>query len=113
MAGHPRRTPGKVGAEIASLIREAIARRQITQKDVAIRADISTSQLSLYLRALRSPTVDEFHDLCVALQLRPEAILAQALRNVAWRENNQAEDGTDPPIPDEIRWSISGHAPDK
>lgn len=106
MAGSPRRRPTKFGEEVASLLRENLARRQLSQRELARKADISTTQLNQYLRGLKSPTIEEFADICNALIIRPEVIMGLASYNLQWRQDNDVEDDAIVPIPDTLKWNL-------
>lgn len=78
----------------------------MTQRELARRADISSSQVNQYLRGLKSPTIEEFVDLCDALIVRPEVVLGLAHYNIDWRDRNGVEDGTIVPLPDTLEWNL-------
>lgn len=104
MAGSPRRTPGPFGKEIASLIREQLARREMTQRDLSRQADISSTQLNNYVRGRKSPTIEEFIDICDVLMVRPEVLISTALHTIEWRERNNIDDPNEVPLPDVVEW---------
>ena len=79
MAGHPRRTPSPLGQAIARQLQEHLANREISQRQAALKADISPSQLSRYVRAISSPTIEEFLDICNAIGASPAAIISAAI----------------------------------
>lgn len=106
MAGSPRRRPGKLGEEVASILREHLARQQLTQRELSRRSDISSTQINQYLRGLKSPTIEEFVDMCDALIVRPEVVLGLAHYNIDWREQNKVEDDTIVPLPETLQWRI-------
>lgn len=78
MSSQPRSRPAALGVEIAARLREALARRQVTQAELGSRVSISTSQISLYLRGKRSMSLDEFNNICMALGLSADEIFSQA-----------------------------------
>ena len=78
MSSQPRSRPAALGVEIAAKLREALARRQVTQAELGKRVGISTSQISLYLRGKRSMSIDEFANICGALDLIADEIFSQA-----------------------------------
>ncbi|MEZ2122600.1 MULTISPECIES: helix-turn-helix transcriptional regulator [unclassified Corynebacterium] len=78
MSSQPRSRPAALGTEIAAKLREALARRQVTQAELGKRVSISTSQISLYLRGRRSMSLDEFSNICAALDLSADEIFSQA-----------------------------------
>lgn len=106
MAGSPRRRPEALGKEIASLLRELTARHEITQRELGRRTGISSSQINLYLRGKRSPTLDEFADICSELRARPEVIFGLASYNVDWRNQHDADDDTVVPVPEKVEWNL-------
>lgn len=106
MARSPRRKPEALGKEIASLLRELAARHEITQRELGRRTDISSSQINVYLRGIRSPTLDEFASMCHELNARPEVILGLASYNVDWRERNDADDDALVPLPEKVEWNL-------
>lgn len=64
--------------EVAALLREAVARREMTQAEVARRSGVSTSQVSKYLRGVRPITIDELDQLCGAIGISFERIIVEA-----------------------------------
>lgn len=106
MAGSPRRRPTKFGEEVASILRENLARRQITQRELSRRSDVSSTQLNQYLRGLKSPTIEEFADICDALTVRPEVVMGLANYNLQWRENNDVDDDAVVPLPETLEWNL-------
>ena len=79
MTGHPRRTPGRQGSAIASELRQLLEDKEISARQLAGLADISPSQLSRYLRAISSPTLDELLDICNSLNVHPSSVIGRAL----------------------------------
>lgn len=110
MSAGPRKPPQKVTLEVATLFREQIARRRISQADVARQADLSTSQMSRFLKGERSPNLDEFMDICDALGAHPEVLLAKAINNVRWRE--RYADGDPFAVPDDRPIRFTGSTPE-
>ena len=87
MAGHPRRKPDTYGLEIAAQLRSALAARNLRQRRIAELTAISTSQLSQYFRGEKSPTVDEFIEICMAMDIAPQDIFVRAIDTVAARHS--------------------------
>lgn len=79
MSSQPRTRPAALGLEIAAKLREALARQQMTQAELGERVSISTSQISLYLRGKRSMSIDEFANICNALDLPTQEVYDQAV----------------------------------
>lgn len=106
MAGSPRRRPGKLGKEVASILREHLARRQLTQRELSRRCDISLTQLNNYLRGIKSPTIEEYAEICDALIVRPEVVLGIAQHNIDWRERHDVDDDAIVPLPESVEWGM-------
>ncbi|TRX62426.1 helix-turn-helix domain-containing protein [Corynebacterium hiratae] len=106
MSTAPRKAPDKVTIEIASLLREHAARRQMTQRHIAAYTDLSTSQTSRYLRGESSPNIHEYVTLCEAVGAHPDTLLAQALHNIRWREQYADGDEHAVPIEGQIRYNL-------
>ena len=104
--GTPRRRPDALGREIASLLREQTARHELSQRELGRRANISSSQINLYLRGERSPTLDEFADICDTLNVRPEVVMGLANHNIRWREQHGLDDDSAVPVPDPVKWNL-------
>ncbi|AZA12611.1 helix-turn-helix domain-containing protein [Corynebacterium choanae] len=85
MAGHPRRKPDTYGLEIAAQMRSVLAAHNLRQRRVAELTSISTSQLSQYFRGEKSPTVDEFIEICIAMDIPPQEVFTKAIETVAAR----------------------------
>lgn len=79
---------------------------ELTQRELSRRADISSTQLNQYLRALKSPTIEELADICEVLKVRPEVILGLANHNLQWRENNDIDDDLTVPLPELVEWNM-------
>ncbi|MCX7541075.1 helix-turn-helix transcriptional regulator [Corynebacterium antarcticum] len=77
-----------MGTEIAAKLREALARRQVTQAELGKRVSISTSQISLYLRGKRSMSLDEFNSICAALELSADEVFSQAFLLTSGRQSS-------------------------
>ena len=86
MSSQPRSRPAALGTEIAAKLREALARRQVTQAELGKRVSISTSQISLYLRGKRAMSLDEFHSICAALELSADEVFSQAFLLTSGRQ---------------------------
>ncbi|WP_350309528.1 helix-turn-helix transcriptional regulator [Corynebacterium sp. MSK004] len=106
MSTGPRKTPDKVTIEIASLLREHAARRQMTQKHIASYTELSTSQTSRYLRGESSPNIHEYVVLCEAVGAHPDTLLAQALHNIRWREQYAHDDEHAVPVEGQVRYNL-------
>lgn len=89
MVGHPRRTPGPRGKELAKVLRGELAKLQLTQRSIAEKTNISTSQLSLYLKGEKSPTIDEYIDICDCLGRNPGSFFYEALANLAYDKHRK------------------------
>jgi len=78
-----RNEPGRLSVALAAILSEAFDDSEKTQAEVAEAAGMSQSQLSKYLRAVRTLTLDELDDLCQVLdmQLLDVVARADALRN--------------------------------
>ena len=79
MATKERIAPQALGMEVAALLREAVARREMTQARVAEKAGISTSQVSKYLRGVRPITIDELDRLCSSIGINFERLIVEAV----------------------------------
>ncbi|MCX7492748.1 helix-turn-helix transcriptional regulator [Corynebacterium antarcticum] len=88
MSSQPRSRPAALGTEIAAKLREALARRQVTQAELGKRVSISTSQISLYLRGKRSMSLDEFNSICAALELSADEVFSQAFLLTSGRQSS-------------------------
>ncbi len=87
MGTKERIAPQALGMEVAALLREAVARRELTQAQVAEKAGISTSQVGKYLRGVRPITVDELDRLCDSIGVSFERLIVEA----AYRTRGRAE----------------------
>lgn len=99
--------PRELGMEVAALLREGVARREVTQAQVAEKAGISTSQVSKYLRGVRPITTDELDLLCEAIGISFERLVVEAAyrtrgRHRGWEREGEGEGGEPRPV-DEIR----------
>lgn len=83
MGARSRNEPGRLSVALAAILSEAFDDSEKTQAEVAEAAGMSQSQLSKYLRAVRTLTLDELDDLCQVLdmQLLDVVARADALRN--------------------------------
>ena len=101
--------PRELGMEVAALLREGVARREVTQAQVAEKAGISTSQVSKYLRGVRPITTDELDLLCEAIGISFERLVVEAAyrtrgRHRGWEREGEGEgEGGEPRPVDEIR----------
>lgn len=90
MAGSPRRRPGAVGEEVAATLRAQLARQQDSQRALSARCGVSSTQLNQYFRGLKSPTIEEFVDICDGMNLRAEKVLELAIRRTEnWRPDDE------------------------
>mgnify|MGYP001115703991 CR=1 FL=1 len=78
MGTKERIAPQALGLEVAALLREAVARREMTQAQVAEKAGISTSQVGKYLRGVRPITIDELDRVCLAIGTSFERLIVEA-----------------------------------
>ena len=83
--------PRELGLEVAALLREGVARREMTQAQVAEKAGISTSQVSKYLRGVRPITTDELDLLCEAIGISFERLVVEASHRTRGRHGNMGE----------------------
>lgn len=80
MAGSPRRRPGVVGEEVAATLRAQLARQQGSQRALSAKCGVSSTQLNQYFRGLKSPTLEEFVDICDGMNLKAEKVLELAIK---------------------------------
>ena len=80
MSTKGRMAVGPVTTEVAALLREAMGRRQMRQRDVAIKTNISTSQISRLLNGTISPNLEELIVICEAIGIRPEKVFSDSIR---------------------------------
>lgn len=78
MGTRERIAPQALGLEVAALLREAVARLEMTQAQVAEKAGISTSQVGKYLRGVRPITIDELDRVCLAVGTSFERLIVEA-----------------------------------
>lgn len=93
--------PRELGLEVAALLREGVARREVTQAQVAEKAGISTSQVSKYLRGVRPITTDELDLLCEAIGISFERLVVEAAYRT--RGRHRGGEGGEPRPVDELR----------
>jgi len=106
MSSGPRKTPDKVSREVASLLREHLARRRMSQRQVSRLAEISPSQTSRYLRGESSPNLHEYVLICEAIGVHPDTVLSQAIHNIRWRERYAKDDEYAVPIEGQVRYNL-------
>ena len=78
MGARSRNEPGRLSIALAAILSEAFDDSGKTQAEVAEAAGMSQSQLSKYLRAVRTLTADELDDLCAALGLSLVDVVTRA-----------------------------------
>ncbi len=103
MGTKERTAPQALGMEVAALLREAVARREMTQAEVGQKAGISTSQVSKYLRAIRPITIDELDNICRAIGVSFERLIVEAGYRTRDRYSAVSGDGIDDRPADEVR----------
>lgn len=81
------------------------------QREVSDHTGISRSQISLYLKGVKSPTVDEFIDICHAIDALPHKVMVQATYTVHWRKARGIEDEHVKPDDTELRVLAWGDGP--
>ena len=106
MSSGPRKTPDKVSREVASLLREHLARRRMSQRQVSRLAEISPSQTSRYLRGESSPNLHEYVLICEAIGVHPDTVLSHAIHNIRWRERYAKDDEYAVPIEGQVRYNL-------
>ncbi|WP_367317787.1 helix-turn-helix domain-containing protein [Corynebacterium accolens] len=106
MSAGPRKSPDKVSLEVASLLREHMARRRMSQRHAARLTDISPSQISRYLRGDSSPNLHEYVIICDAIGVHPDTLLAQALHNIRWREQYAKDNEHAVPVEGQVRYNL-------
>lgn len=62
---------------IGIALRQARTRAGLTQEELAFRATMDRSYISMVERGIKSPTLTTFFRLCDALEVRPEAVIAE------------------------------------
>lgn len=87
MGTKERIAPQALGMEVAALLRESVARRELTQAQVAEKSGISTSQVSKYLRGVRPITVDELDRVCSAIGVSFERLIVEAAYRTRGRKS--------------------------
>ena len=78
MGARSRNEPGRLSVALAAILTEAFDDSEKTQAEVAEAAGMSQSQLSKYLRAVRTLTIDELDDLCRVLDLHLVDVVTRA-----------------------------------
>lgn len=71
----------------------------ITQEELAFRAGLARTYISLLERGIKSPSLTIFLRLCVALQQKPEEVVAQIYQRLLRDE----EEGQGTLLPDRIK----------
>ncbi len=66
--------------EIGSVLRAVREKLGISQEEVAERADVDRTYVSILERGLKSPTLETFEKLCMALGKLPERVIEAARR---------------------------------
>ncbi len=66
--------------EIGSVLRVMREKLGISQEEVAERADVDRTYVSILERGLKSPTLETFEKICVALGTLPERVIEAARR---------------------------------
>jgi len=65
---------------IGSILREKREKLAISQEEVAERAGVDRTYISILERGLKSPTVETLEKICTALGTLPERVIEEARR---------------------------------
>jgi transcriptional regulator with XRE-family HTH domain len=66
---------------IGGVLRTKREKLGISQEEVADRAGVDRTYISILERGLKSPTIETFERICSALQTLPECVIEKARRN--------------------------------
>ena len=67
-------------AKIGGVLRERREKLGLSQEDVAERADVDRTYISILERGLKSPTLETLEKICAALGTLPERVIETARR---------------------------------
>ncbi len=81
-------TPRAITQEIAAILREKQGRERLSQRKIADASGLSQSQVSKYLAAKKSMTLEELEAVCAALGLAWDGVLNDALAAIASRPSD-------------------------
>lgn len=71
--------PSLLTQEVAGILRGQLGRKRLTQAQVAVAAQISTTQLSGIFNGTKSIDLDQLDRICWAIGLEPNEVLEEAV----------------------------------
>ena len=73
------------------LLREHRLKRSISQEELAFKADLHRTYISLLERGLKTPTLSTLFQLCKSLEIEPDYFVAELNEKLAILSENQVE----------------------
>jgi transcriptional regulator with XRE-family HTH domain len=71
------RVAKRLNKKFGNRLREAREAAQLTQEELAFRAELHRTYISLLERGIKSPTLETLFKICEALELEPEVLISQ------------------------------------
>jgi transcriptional regulator with XRE-family HTH domain len=84
-------TLSQLNAIFGEHLRNARKAAHLTQEELAFRANLDRTYISLLERGLKSPTLTTFFQLCRVLDLQPDSFIAQINAQLLQKTQSQAQ----------------------
>ena len=73
-----KQPPGLLSQEVAAVLRGQLARKKLTQQELATATGISTSQLSMILNGTKHADLEQLDRMCYAVGLKLADVVKEA-----------------------------------
>jgi transcriptional regulator with XRE-family HTH domain len=84
----------RIRKEFGTVLREARKGANLSQEELAFRADLHRTYISLLERGMKNPTLEALFRICEALGEHPEVFISRLNKRVKAHERKKTEDPT-------------------